>query len=54
MILTSRRDEAFRDWTTFAFLRPALIDFINISKFKNNDMSRCKCTRGRFKEVEMG
>ena len=36
------------------FFRPNLIECVNISKFENNDMSRCKCTGGGFKGIRMG
>ena len=55
MILTSQGDDdAMVIWTTFDFFTPILIDCINISKFKNNDSSKCRCTGGGFKGVGMG
>ena len=41
-------------WTIFDIFRSVLIDCINISKFKNNDTSRCGCTGGEFKGVGYG
>ena len=39
-------------WITFDFCRKYLIDCINISKFTNNDRSRCECTGRRFEGLE--
>ena len=50
--LTSRRDDKIL--VIFDFFIPVLKDFINISKFKYNDTSRCKCTGWGFKGGENG
>ena len=52
--LSPRDDEIFVSWTIFEFFRQILIDCINISKFINNDMSRCELTGGGFMGVGMG
>ena len=54
MFFTSRRDdEVLVSWTIFYFFRKKIDrDCINISKFTNNDRSRCECTGRGFKGWE--